>query len=123
MPRLILAVLIAAALLCLFPVAVIVARAEQRPCLKFEELSAATVAQNNGVSLTAIDREKTQNFLKRLADSNDVFAKLKGEMVAVFTKPNGINVVLITFNKLGCADQMMPVPARYFVSIIEEKGI
>ncbi len=92
-------------------------------CETIDYVKTQTDALNNGLRFTPIDQAKTAAFIRRFQIMNDTFAKMKGSRVGVMHRAEGTTIVILTFNELGCADQLWPVPTPYFFAIIEDKGI
>jgi hypothetical protein len=72
---------------------------------------------------TEISASTTLRFIKTMQLANDGFARMKASRIGIFHRPDGVNVVITTFNEKGCADQNWPVPTSYFFAILKDKGI
>jgi hypothetical protein len=92
-------------------------------CETIDYVKMQTEGLKNGLRFTPIDQDKTAAFIRRFQIMNDTFALMKGTRVGVMHRAEGATIVILTFNELGCADQLWPVPAKYFIAIIEDKGI
>jgi hypothetical protein len=80
-------------------------------------------AKLQNMMFTEISADSTARFIRTMQLANDGFASMKASRIGIFHRPDGVNVVITTFNEKGCADQNWPVPTSYFFAILKDKGI
>jgi hypothetical protein len=112
-------ILIAAALLCLLPIAVMA----QSPKCDTLEFVKTEVAKNPQLIFSAVIEGETERFIRVLKSANDGFSKLEALRIGVLSMRGGDTVVIMAFNEKGCAFQNWPIPAKYFFDIMQDKGI
>jgi hypothetical protein len=92
-------------------------------CLTKDKLIFSLRIQSEELRLTDIDEKETKRFFETFASADKRFAALNGSRVSIASMANGVNVVIVTYDKFGCVHQMLPIPEKFFTRVLTDKGI